>query len=99
MCRAARTQVWRDGLGAVDHREYIERHLSADIDGELDAEEQRAVAAHLANCYSCGQRRADAVELKRLLRERISIAAPEALRARILAALDAGKLAADVNQA
>lgn len=81
------------------HREYIERHLSADIDGELDAEEQRAVAAHLADCGSCRQRRAIAIELKRLLRERMSIAVPAELRERILAALDAGKLAADVNRA
>lgn len=83
----------------MDHREYIERQLSADIDGELDAEEQRAVAAHLADCDSCRQRRVAAIELKRLLRERMSIALPIELRERILAALDAGKLAADVNRA
>jgi anti-sigma factor RsiW len=73
----------------MDHQEYIERYLSADIDGELSAEEQREVAAHLAGCSRCRAARAAELETKRLIRERLSIApAPAALRERIVAALD-----------
>ena len=73
----------------MDHREYIERYLSADIDGELSAEERDAVAAHLASCDPCRQRRAAEVELKRLLRARLAIApAPAEVRGRVLGALD-----------
>ncbi len=68
----------------------MERHLSADVDGELNAEEQRAVSAHLAGCDLCRQRRAAEVDLKRFLHERLSIIpAPAELRERIFAALDA----------
>ena len=74
----------------MDHPEYIERYLSADIDGELSADEQGEVAAHLAGCDRCRARRAAELQLKRLVRERLPInPAPAALRQRIAAALDA----------
>jgi anti-sigma factor RsiW len=73
----------------VDHQEYIERYLSADVDGELNADEQQAVSSHLAGCDLCRQRRAAEIELKRLLRERLPFTpAPADLRERIVAALE-----------
>lgn len=72
----------------MDHREYIERYLSADVDGELSAEERAAVDAHLAACEACRQRRAAELELKRLMRARLSIApAPADVRRRVIDAL------------
>jgi len=74
----------------VDHQEYIEHYLSADIDGELNAKEQGEVAAHLAGCAQCSARRAAELELKRLVRTRLPITpVPAGLRERIVAALDA----------
>jgi hypothetical protein len=73
----------------MDHRQYIEHYLSADVDGELDAAERQAVAAHLASCPECRQRRSEEHELKAVLREQIAMRpAPPELRQKIIAALD-----------
>ncbi|HXR34994.1 MAG TPA: zf-HC2 domain-containing protein, partial [Candidatus Binataceae bacterium] len=73
----------------MDHRQYIEQYLSADVDGELSAPERQAVAAHLANCADCRQLQGDERALKALLQQRIPIVtAPPELRRRISAALD-----------
>src|SRR5262245_20225287 len=73
----------------MDHRQYIEEYLSADVDGELSASERQAVAAHLATCADCRQRQDDERGIKALLRQRTPIvAAPPGLRRRIVAALD-----------
>jgi anti-sigma factor RsiW len=71
------------------HARYLER-LSAHIDGELSAGESMDVAAHLAGCESCS------VEYKHLLdtvetmhQQFIPLRAPDALRARIEAAVRA----------
>jgi anti-sigma factor RsiW len=73
----------------MDHRQYIEQYLSADVDGALNSTERQAVSAHLAACADCRQRQADERALKSLLRERIPIvAAPAELRRSIIAALD-----------
>jgi mycothiol system anti-sigma-R factor len=74
----------------MDHRQYIEQYLSADVDGELSDAERRAVSAHLANCADCRQRRGAERVLKALIRERITIMpAPPELRKRIAAVLEA----------
>ena len=74
----------------MDHRQYIEQYLSADVDGALSPTERQAVAAHLAACADCRLRQADERALKALLRERIPIvSAPAELRQQIIAALDA----------
>jgi hypothetical protein len=73
----------------MDHRQYIEQYLSADIDGELTPAERQAVSSHLASCAACRQRQADERALKTLLHQRIAArAAPEELRRKIIAALD-----------
>ena len=73
----------------MDHREYIERYLSADLDQELSVQERREVTAHLAGCAQCREQRAEEEALKALLREHLPIIpAPAALRQGIAAALD-----------
>ena len=73
----------------MDHRQYIEEYLSADVDGELSATERQAVAAHLATCADCRRRQDDERAFKALLRQRIPIvAAPPELRRGIIAAVD-----------
>jgi hypothetical protein len=73
----------------MDHRQYIEHYLSADVDGELNPAERQAVSAHLASCPDCRQRRDDEHALKAVLREQIPIRpAPPELRQKIIAALD-----------
>jgi len=73
----------------MDHRQYIEQYMSADIDEALSPAERQAVMAHLAGCADCRQRQADERALKSVLRERIPIeSAPAELRQKIIAALD-----------
>lgn len=73
----------------MDHRQYIEQYLSADIDDALSPAERQAVSSHLASCAGCRQRQADERALKAVLRERIPIVpAPAQLRQKIIAALD-----------
>jgi hypothetical protein len=73
----------------MDHRQYIEQYLSADIDGELTSAERQAVSSHLASCAACRQRQADERAFKTLLHQRIAVrAAPDELRQQIIAALD-----------
>ena len=73
----------------MDHRQYIEQYLSADVDGALNAAERQAVTNHLAVCADCRQRQADERALKALLREKIPIVdAPFELRRKIIADLD-----------
>jgi len=73
----------------MDHRQYIEQYMSADVDEELSPAERQVVTAHLAGCADCRQRQADERALKALLRERIPlIPAPAELRQKIIAGLD-----------
>jgi hypothetical protein len=73
----------------MDHRQYIQQYLSADIDGELSPAESQAVSTHLASCADCRQRQADERAFKALLRQRIPLhAAPSELGRSIIAALD-----------
>jgi anti-sigma factor RsiW len=74
----------------MDHQQYIEHYLSADVDSELSPAEQQAVSAHLATCPACRQRQYAERSLKTLLRRRILIVpAPDDLRRTVIAALDA----------
>ena len=73
----------------MDCQEYIERFLSADVDGELSAEEASAVSQHLAGCPNCATRLASEREFKAFLRKRVPItSAPDDVRRRIVAELD-----------
>lgn len=73
----------------MDHRQYIEEYLSADVDQALSAAERQVVSAHLVGCAECRQRREDERALKALLRRDIPIlSAPQELRQQIIAALD-----------
>ena len=73
----------------MDHRQYVEHYLSADVDGELTAPERQAVMAHLSTCADCRQRQNRERALKSLLRERLPIVAtPPDVRASVIAALD-----------
>jgi hypothetical protein len=73
----------------MDHRQYIEQYLSADVDGALNPAERQAVAAHLAVCADCRQRQADERALKAMVRQGLPILpAPPELRRNIIHALD-----------
>jgi hypothetical protein len=74
----------------VDCATYIEKYLSAHVDGELSAAELRDVEAHLAGCVNCRARFAEERAVKALLRERAELRrTPPVVRGSILAALDA----------
>ncbi|HKD66366.1 MAG TPA: zf-HC2 domain-containing protein [Candidatus Binataceae bacterium] len=84
----------------MDHRQYIEQYLSADVDGALDSDEREAVSAHLSGCAECRQRQADERELKAWLRQRIPIVSmPDNVRRKIFAALDMQDAREDVRPA
>jgi hypothetical protein len=73
----------------MDHRQYIEQYLSADVDGALSPAERQEVSAHLAGCADCRQLQDEERGLKLILRERIPITpAPADLRRKIIAAMD-----------
>jgi len=83
----------------VDCNTYIEKYLSAHVDGELSAAELRSVEEHLAGCVNCRARFAEERAVKALLRERAEMRrTPPIVRGSILAALDAVD-AADASNA
>lgn len=60
--------------------------LAADADGEVDSLRSHAILRHIAGCAACASRRRDLLELKQHLRTELPRhAAPEALRARLIA--------------
>jgi mycothiol system anti-sigma-R factor len=61
--------------------------LFAYLDGEVDAGSEAEVAHHLDRCSDCLEAFEFHHELRRLVAKRCSRAAPDQLRARILAAL------------
>ena len=74
----------------MDCGTYIEKYLSAHVDGELSADELRAAEEHLAGCANCRARFAEERAVKSLMRERARmLRAPAMVRGSILAALDA----------
>ena len=73
----------------MDCWEYRTNYLAADADGELNAEEQRVVRAHLSECPDCRALVKDERALKALLRERLRrVSLPSEIRAAIGATLD-----------
>ncbi len=74
----------------MDCGTYIEKYLSAHVDGELSADELRAAEEHLAGCANCRARYAEERAVKTLTRERAQmLRMPAMVRGSILAALDA----------
>ncbi|HEV2169996.1 MAG TPA: zf-HC2 domain-containing protein, partial [Candidatus Binatus sp.] len=74
----------------MDCGTYIEKYLSAHVDGELSADELRAAEEHIADCVNCRARFAEERAVKALLRERAEMRrTPPMVRGSILAALDA----------
>jgi putative zinc finger protein len=74
----------------VDCETYIDKYLSAQVDGELSAAELRDAEAHLLGCVNCRARFAEERAVKTLMRERAAIRrTPPMVRGSILAALDA----------
>lgn len=74
----------------MDCGTYIEKFLSAHVDGELSAGELRAAEEHLAGCADCRARFAEERAVKSLMRERARmLRTPAIVRGSILAALDA----------
>jgi len=74
--------------------------IQADVDGELDAGQAAALAAHIEDCRSCAMKRADLFELSSRLRAEIPYhAAPASLRqaveARIAASVQAAAPASE----
>jgi len=84
----------------MDCGTYIEKYLSAHVDGELSAGELRAAEEHLAGCVNCRARFAEERAIKALLRERAEMRrTPAMVRGSILAALDAIDAAQAANAA
>lgn len=74
----------------MDCGTYIEKYLSAHVDGELSADELREAEEHIAGCVNCRARFAEERAVKALLRERAEMRrTPPMVRGSILAALDA----------
>jgi putative zinc finger protein len=74
----------------MDCGTYIEKYLSAHVDGELSPAELREAEEHLAGCVNCRARFAEERAVKALLRERAEMRrTPPMVRGSILAALDA----------
>jgi len=83
----------------VDCATYIDKYLSAQVDGELSAAELRDAEEHLAGCVNCRALFAEERAVKALLRERAEMRrTPAMVRGSILAALDAVD-AADASNA
>jgi hypothetical protein len=84
----------------VDCTTYIEKYLSAHVDGELSAAELHDAEEHLAGCVNCRARFAEERAVKALLRERAAMRrTPAIVRGSILAALDAVDAAGSSNAA
>ncbi len=82
----------------MDCKTYIEKYLSAHVDGELTPAELREVEEHLAGCDNCRARFAEERAVKALLRERAAMRrTPPIVRGSILAALDAADAADATN--
>lgn len=74
----------------MDCGTYIEKYLSAHVDGELSPQELGEAEEHLAGCINCRARFAEERAVKALLRERAEMRrTPPMVRGSILAALDA----------
>jgi len=74
----------------MNHRQYVELYLGLDADDELSQEKRREVSDHVTSCKECETLLATERETRAMLRENVpQIPAPDALRQRISASLDA----------
>jgi hypothetical protein len=74
----------------MDHRQYVERYLGLYADDEVSAEERLEISDHVASCKDCEVLLAAECATRAILRQNVpEIPAPDALRHRILASLDA----------
>ena len=74
----------------MDHQQYIEGYLGLAADDELNEEERRTISAHVEGCKDCEILLATERATRAMLRENFpQIPAPDALRRRIAASLDA----------
>src|SRR4051794_27334975 len=65
--------------------------VQAELDGELDAAGAAALAAHKAGCPVCREAAADIARARAAIDRSLYRAMPEALRARILAEIEAAR--------
>ena len=65
--------------------------VQAELDGELDAAEAAALAAHKASCPVCREAAADIARARAAIDRSLYHATPDALRARILAEIEAAR--------
>ena len=65
--------------------------VQAELDGELDAAEAAALAAHRADCPVCRQAAAELAQARRLIGGDLYRPMPEDLRARVIAQIRAGQ--------
>jgi anti-sigma factor RsiW len=72
----------------LDHKQYIERYLSADADHELEAHARREAAAHVSGCEDCRRVLDSEIAMKSEVKRLATVTAPAELRNRIMAALD-----------
>jgi Putative zinc-finger len=77
-----------NGVGGIDHRQLVERCMSADIDGEPDSTELRDARAHVDGCAECKEMLAASTKMKAETLNLGAVRAPRELRDRIVAALN-----------
>ena len=68
--------------------------VQAELDGELDAAEAAALAAHKAGCPVCREAAADIARARAVIDRSLYRTMPDALRSRILAEIEAAREAA-----
>jgi hypothetical protein len=78
----------RSAVNGIDHRQYVERCLSAESDRESDSVELRAARAHVEGCAECKEILAASTKMKAETLSLGTVRAPRELRERILDALD-----------
>ena len=76
------------GADTLDHKQYIERYLSADADDELENHERREATAHVSGCEECRSMLDSEIAMKSEVKKLATVTAPAELRNRIIAALD-----------
>lgn len=76
------------GVDGIDHQQYVERCLSADIDGEPDGAELRVARSHVEACAECKEMLVASTKMKAEMLSLGAVRAPHELRERILAALN-----------
>lgn len=81
-----------DGDGRVGCAEAV-RQLYRYLDGELTDDRRREIAVHLDECGWCGEAAGFEAELRALIAKRCRDRVPEALKARVAAAIEEARRA------